>query len=39
MLKYPIVNSIVNPEMDSEGLIKEYVIKKEKEVYSLKTSY
>lgn len=29
MLKYPIVNSIVNPEMDSEGLIKEYVIKKD----------
>ena len=27
MLEFPIVNSIVNPEKDSEGLIKEYIIK------------
>jgi 2-oxoisovalerate dehydrogenase E2 component (dihydrolipoyl transacylase) len=29
MLEFPIVNSIVNPEKDSEGLIKEYIIKKD----------
>ena len=29
MIKYPIINSIVNPKMDSEGLIKKYVIKKD----------
>ena len=27
MNEYPIVNSVVNPELDSEGYIKEYVIK------------
>ena len=29
MLEFPIVNSIVNPELDSDGLIKEYIIKKD----------
>jgi pyruvate/2-oxoglutarate dehydrogenase complex dihydrolipoamide acyltransferase (E2) component len=29
MLEYPIINSIVNPELDSEGLIKEFIIKKD----------
>jgi pyruvate/2-oxoglutarate dehydrogenase complex dihydrolipoamide acyltransferase (E2) component len=29
MLEFPIVNSIVNPEVDSDGLIKEYIIKKD----------
>ena len=29
MKEYPIVNSVVNPETDSEGYIKEYVIKKD----------
>lgn len=29
MLEYPIINSIVNPDKDSEGLIKEYIIKKD----------
>lgn len=27
MNEYPIVNSVVDPELDSEGYIKEYVIK------------
>ena len=27
MNEYPIVNSVVNPELDSEGYIKEFVIK------------
>jgi 2-oxoisovalerate dehydrogenase E2 component (dihydrolipoyl transacylase) len=27
MNEYPIINSVVNPEVDSEGYIKEYVIK------------
>ena len=27
MNEYPIINSVVNPELDSEGYIKEYVIK------------
>ena len=27
MNEYPIVNSVVNPETDAEGYIKEYVIK------------
>lgn len=29
MNEYPIINSVVNPEVDSEGYIKEYVIKNE----------
>ena len=29
MLEYPIINSTVNPEIDSEGLIKEFIIKKD----------
>jgi len=29
MVEFPIINSIVNPELDSEGYIKEYVIKKD----------
>jgi|TARA_B110000285_G_scaffold221793_1_gene275178 2-oxoisovalerate dehydrogenase E2 component (dihydrolipoyl transacylase) len=29
MNEYPIMNSLVNPEVDSEGYIKEYVIKKD----------
>ena len=29
MNEYPIINSVVNPEVDSEGYIKEYVIKKD----------
>ena len=29
MLENPIVNCHINPELDSEGLIKEYVIKKD----------
>ena len=28
MLEFPIINTQVNPETDSEGYIKEYVIKK-----------
>jgi len=27
MNEYPLVNSVVNPELDSDGYIKEYVIK------------
>ena len=27
MNEYPIINSVVNPEVDSEGYIKEFVIK------------
>jgi len=27
MKQYPIINSVVNPEVDSEGYIKEYVVK------------
>ena len=27
MEEYPLMNSVVNPEIDSEGYIKEYVIK------------
>lgn len=29
MMDYPIINTQVNPETDSEGYIKEYVIKKD----------
>ena len=29
MNEFPEVNSVVNPEIDSEGYIKEYVIKKD----------
>ena len=29
MNEFPIVNSLVNPELDGEGYIKEYVIKKD----------
>ena len=29
MLEYPIVNSNVNPDLDEQGYIKEYVIKKD----------
>ena len=29
MKEHPIINSVVNPETDSEGYIKEYVIKKD----------
>jgi 2-oxoisovalerate dehydrogenase E2 component (dihydrolipoyl transacylase) len=29
MLEYPLVNCNVNPEVDSDGYIKEYVIKKD----------
>lgn len=29
MNEYPIVNSCVNPELDGEGYIKEFVIKKD----------
>ena len=29
MNEFPIVNSVVNPELDGEGYIKEYVIKKD----------
>lgn len=29
MKEYPIVNSIVDPELDAEGYIKEYVMKKD----------
>ena len=29
MNEYPIVNSLVNPELDSDGYIKEYVMKKD----------
>jgi len=28
MNEFPIINSVVNPDLDSEGYIKEYVIKK-----------
>jgi 2-oxoisovalerate dehydrogenase E2 component (dihydrolipoyl transacylase) len=29
MAEYPIVNTNVNPELDADGYIKEYVIKKD----------
>lgn len=29
MNEYPIVNTMVNPELDADGYIKEYVIKKD----------
>lgn len=29
MVEYPLVNSNVNPELDAEGYIKEYIIKKD----------
>jgi len=29
MIEYPIVNTNVNPELDADGYIKEYVIKKD----------
>lgn len=29
MNEYPIVNSVVDPELDDEGYIKSYVIKKD----------
>ena len=29
MNDFPMINSVVNPEIDAEGYIKEYVIKKD----------
>ena len=29
MNEYPIMNSNINPELDAEGYIKEFVIKKD----------
>ena len=29
MNEYPEINSVVNPELDADGYIKEYVIKKD----------
>lgn len=29
MTEYPLVNTVVNPELDADGYIQEYVLKKD----------